>query len=583
MQEKLTKRQRYELLRSQLETERTSFVSHWRDLADFLLPRRPHFNVTDVNKGDKKNQKIIDSTGTFAMRTLQSGMMGGITSPARPWFRLTTPDPKMAEFGAVKMWLDDVTKRMNTVFLRSNLYNTLHAAYGDLGCFGTAAIGMEEDFDNVIRFSLYPVGSYCIANGANGRVQVFQRAFRLTVRQVLEMFGKPTPDGYDWSNISTTVKNLWMNHQYDAWVDICHIIQPNMDYRPGSKAKGNKKFSSCYYERGSCSGSANYSGSDVEEKMLREAGFDYFPVLVPRWEVTGEDVYGTNCPGMVVLGDVKALQLMQKRAMQAIEKMINPPMVAHTDLRAAKTSLIPGDTTYVTDADVSAKFKPVHEVNPRMQEFLIFLQDHQERIKQGCFADLFLMMANSQRSNITAREIEERHEEKLLALGPVLEQLNQELLDPLIDNTFIMMERQGMLPPPPEELKGMDLKVEYISVMAQAQKLVSLGSLERFTTFVTNLAAQTENPAIFDKVDMDQLIDVHGDVLSVPPGIVRADDDVEKMRGARVAQERQAVEVEQGREQAAMAKDLGSIDTTKDNALTDLLRQAQAGQVAGVA
>jgi hypothetical protein len=78
-----TKRNLYEILRAQMESERSSFISHWRDLSDFILSRRARFFVSDVNKGDRRNLKIIDNTCTLASRTLRSGMMAGVTSPAR--------------------------------------------------------------------------------------------------------------------------------------------------------------------------------------------------------------------------------------------------------------------------------------------------------------------------------------------------------------------------------------------------------------------------------------------------------------------------------------------------------------------
>ncbi len=139
-------------------------------------------------------------------------------------------------------------------------------------------------------------------------------------------------------------------------------------------------------------------------------------------------------------------------------------------------------------------------------------------------------MANSDRRNITATEIEERHEEKLLALGPVLEQLNQDLLDPLIDNTFAFMAQQGLIQPPPEEVQGAGLKVEYISVMAQAQKLVGLSGLERFAGFTMNMAQA--NPQVLQKLDFDQMIDMYGDMTSVPPSVIRSDEEVEQIRQA---------------------------------------------------
>lgn len=576
----LSKRQQNELLRSQLENERSSFLAHYKDLSDHILPRRPRFSVTDANRGDRRNSKIIDSTATFAARTLRSGMMSGVTSPARPWFRLTTPDPDLAELGSVKYWLDTVSKRMSTVFLKSNLYNALPVLYGDLGVFGTSALMIEEDFEDVIRCFPFPIGSFTIANNDRLKVDVFQREFRMTVRQLVQRFGKRSPSGeMDWSNMSMQVKNLWEQSQFEAWIDVMHTIQPNEGYDSRQAASKDKRYSSCYYEKGS---SQTYAGSPgpEDDKFLRESGYDYFPVLCPRWEVTGEDVYGTDCPGMVALGDIRALQVMQKRKAQAVEKMVNPPMVGPSSLRTVKTTILPGDITYTDEREGQKGFRPAHEVNPRIQELLLDVQDHQMRIKKAFYEDLFLMLAQSDRREITAREIDERHEEKLLALGPVLEQLNQDLLDPLIDIAFNIMNRQGLIPPAPEEMQGLTLKVEYISIMAQAQKLVGIAGIERFAGFVGNLVTVTQSAAILDKVDIDQMVDVYGDLTSVPPGIIRPDDEVERIRSGRQQAQQQQAQMEQAAQGATAVKDLAAADTGGDNALTQLMKMAQAGQIA---
>ena len=137
-------RQRYQAMRTQLDSERSSFMPTWRTLGDYILPRRPRFTVTDVNKGDRRNQNIINSTGTLAARTLQSGMMGGITSPARPWFKLTTADQDLADVSSVKDWLYQVTQRMQTAYIRSNLYNTLPLIYGDLSVLGRLRCSLKK-------------------------------------------------------------------------------------------------------------------------------------------------------------------------------------------------------------------------------------------------------------------------------------------------------------------------------------------------------------------------------------------------------------------------------------------------------
>ena len=578
------KRQQLELLRAQLENERATFIQHWRDISDHILPRRSRFTITDVNKGDKRNQKIIDSTATLASRTLSSGMMSGVTSPARPWFRLTTPDPDMAEYGPVKEWLYLVGQRMGTSFLRSNIYNILPIVYKDLGVFGTAAMSIEEDLTgDVFTCQSFPIGSYMIAKDYKGRVNTFMREFRMTIRQLIEQFGKKVNGEYDWSNFSQTVRSLYEQGHYEQWIDVVHCIRPNEMWDPKQLNSKFKKFASCYYERGS-QGTSNsvdmqHIGGLDSDKFLSEKGYDYFPILCPRWETTGEDVYGTDCPGMTALGDIKQLQTGEKRILQAVEKMVNPPMVAPTSMRNQKVSILPGDITFGDVREGAGGFRAAHQVDLRIQEMEMKQDQVRDRIRRAFFEDLFLMLASSNRADITAREIEERHEEKLLALGPVLEQLNQDLLDPLIDIAFDIHMRQGLIPPPPPELQGSDLKVEYISIMAQAQKMIGISGVERFTGFVGQLAAV--NPQVLDKIDFDQAVDVYADMTSIPPSMVKTDDDVEGIRGQRAQAEAQAQKMAMIQQGAAAAKDLSAAKTDEDNALTSIARSAEAGNLVG--
>jgi hypothetical protein len=572
----ISKRQKLEIMRTQLENERTSFKTQWRDLSDYILPNRARYTLTEGNRGDRRNQKIIDSTATMAARTLSSGMMSGVTSPARPWFRLTTPDPELAEFGPVRDWLYTVQQRMATSFLRSNVYNILPMVYKDLGTFGTAPYIVEENFENIIHAASFPVGSYCIAKDQFGKVNTFMREFRMTVAQVVEKFGQKNKSGsVDWSNMSSLVKQQYEAGNYQTWIDIIHFITPNDEYKPDNIESKYKKFYSCYYEKGTMMGSeSNYmSAAGIDnQKFLREMGYDYFPVLCPRWETTGEDVYGTDCPGMTAIGDIKQLQLGERRIAQAIEKMINPALVGGSSLRNQKVSLLPGDITYDDAREGRQGLRAIHEVQLRIQEVEQKQAQVRERVQRAFFEDLFLMLAQSDRRQITAREIDERHEEKLLALGPVLEQLNQDSNDPLIDIAFDIHMRQGLIPPPPEEVQGSDLKVEYISMMAQAQKLVGIGGVERFAGFVMQ-AAQVD-PSVLQKVNADQMIDVYADMTSVPPSIVRTDEQVSEMRQAQAAQQAKQQQMMMVKEASAAAKNLSQADLSGDNALS---RMAGAG------
>lgn len=558
-----TKRQQLEFLKKQLEMERSSFIDHWRDLGDYILPRRTRFFLEDINKGDRRNNKIIDSTATLAVRTLKSGMMSGVTSPARPWFKLTTPDPDLADFPAAKNWLNIVETRMYSALLRSNVYQKLPTLYGDLGVFGTGAMSLFKDKKETVIGNSFPIGSYSIGVDSKGKPNIFTREFRMTVAQLITEFGAYKNGEPDWSVFSDYVKTEYQRGNYQTWIDVCHIIQPNPDYDPNSISNKRMAFKSCYYERGK-----GYIDNSSYERYLREGGFKQFPILAPRWDVSGEDTYATDCPGMTALGDIKALQLMHKRKAQAIEKKVNPPMVAPTAMANVKSTILPGDVTYF-DESADRKFRQAHEINFNISELKEDIYEHQQRIKRSFYEDLFLMFAESDRRQITAREIDARGEEKLLAIGSVLEQLNQDALNPMIDIVFDSMVDNGMVPPAPPELQGIDLKVEYVSVMAQAQKLVGIGGVDRFTGFISNLAAI--DPRALTKLNIDETINVYADLTSVPPKMIYPDEEAQAIRDQQAEAQQAAMQAEQMKAMTGSVKDLSGVKTDEPNLINQVL------------
>jgi hypothetical protein len=565
-----TKRQRLEILRAQLENERSSFISHWQEIARMVLPRRPRFFVTDVNRGDRRNQNIIDTTPTLAVRTLQAGMQSGITNPNRDWFRLGVPSRELMEDYEVKTWLELVTKELRSVFLKSNFYTATNKMYGTVGTFGTAGIFMEEDRDSVVHFHNLPLGSFSLAVNSKGQVDTMMREFMMTVRQIVDTFGRdPVTNKVEWKNISRHVKDLWEAGHSEAWIQVVHAVLPNEDFNPRKLEAKYKRYSSIYYEVGTqVNRQGNYLQSSWDDIFLRESGFDIFPVLAPRWEVTGEDVYGTDCPGMTALGDIRQLQAQERRLGQAIEKMVNPPMTGSSALKNVHASILPGDLTY-DDTQGANVFRPAHTVDPRILELEQKQAQIRARIEEAFFKNLFLMIASSDRRQITAREIDERSQEKLIALGPVLSQLDQDYLDPVITNTFYYAEKQGRIPPAPEALQGAELKIEYISMAAQAQKLVGLGTLERFTGYVA--AMQPINPSIMDKVDMDQMVDEVAEILSVPVSVVRPDEAVAEIRSQRQEAMQMQQAAEAARPLAQAAKDMSQAKVNDEQLVRDLV------------
>lgn len=541
-----------------LKTERArGWESNWRDLADYIEPRTGRWCLSDSNNGERRDQKIINASATYAARALEAGMMSGITSPSRKWFNLATPDPDLMEYGPVKVWLHQVSMAMNELFARSNLYNVLPTIYGENGIFGTACMAAMPDQQDLVRFYPFTVGSYYIANSARLQVDTVYREFRMTARQMAQQFGQEA--------LSQTVRGM-LDSKGDSWIDVCHAIEPNDDRVSGRMDNKNMPYRSVYFEK-----------NGDRDKVLRQSGFRDFPAMAPRWKLNGEDVYGTG-PGSIAIGDTKALQLMERRKAEMVEKGVRPPMIAPESLRNQKASIVPGDITYVNVQQGMQGFVPALTVDPGwLTGIRGEIQAAEDKINTAFFVDLFLMV--SQMDSVrTATEIAVRKEEKMLMLGPVLERLNDELLDPLIDRTFGLMLEQSApiwaglmpgrpaLPPPPKELAGMDLRVEYTSILAQAQKALGVSSIERTVGFAGNLAGL--NPEVLDKLDMDQAVDEYAAMIGVPPTMLRSDDQIAQIRQQRAEAQAQQAQAEQLSQSIQGAKLLSETDVSSPNALT---------------
>ena len=551
MSQQLTSQQRILSRKSALWNERSSWITHWREISDYQQPRAGRFVATDRNRGDKRTNHILDNTAVFGARTLAAGLMSGVTSPARPWFRLEIKDKDLMESGPVKTWLHDTAALLRSIFATSNTYRSLHTLYEELGLFGTGASIVLPDFDNVLHHYPLTVGEYALATNSKGEVDTLVREFQMTVAQVVEQFGK--------ENCSLAVRNLWDRANYDAWIDVVHIVEPRKE-RDYSKRDGkNMRFASCYLE----------PGKDQSDKFLSESGFDRFPVLAPRWVVTGNDVYGTS-PGMECLGDVKQLQHQQLRKGQAIDYQVNPPLQVPSNYKEAHKSRLPGGVFFVDSMGQNQGVRSAFDVNLNLQHLMIDIQDVRERIRSAYYADLFLMLANDTRSGITATEVAERHEEKLLMLGPVLERLHNELLSPLINTAFDFAARAGILPEAPPELEGMDLNVEFISVLAQAQRAVATQGMDRLLGTVGQMAAV--KPEVLDKLNFDQIVDEYGNAYGVSPKIIVPDNEVAALRQQRAAAMQAQQSAATAPQAVESAKTASEIDTGN---LQDVLTSLQ--------
>lgn len=534
-----------------LEDDRSSWMPHWQELSRFVLPRSGRFVVTDVNKGDKRHNEIYDSTGTKALRTLASGLMSGATSPARPWFRLSIPDKELMKIDSIKLWLADVTTMLLSTFARNGTYLSLHRMYVELGLYGTAADILLDDFEKLQHHHVMTCGEYALAANWKGEIDTLSRQFMVPVGNLVREFG--------YKNCSQHVRYLYDRGNYNEMIQVAHLIEPRMERDPTKRDDKNMPFRSTYIEVGSNEG-----------LILRESGMDEFRPLTPRWDLIDGNIYGGS-PGQDSLGDVKQLQHQQLRKATAIDYQVNPPVQMPAALRNTPQKRLPGGVYYVEQTAPGLGIRTAWEVNLNLQHLLADIQDVRQRINEVYHKDLFLMLSSPQAvsGRLTATQVAEIHEEKLLVLGPVIERLHHELLQRLVDMAFNRLVATGLVPTPPEELQGQELKVEFVSILAQAQRAINTNSVDRFVGTLGQIAAF--KPGVLDKFNEDEWADAYADMLGVDPSLITPDADVALIRKQRAEQMQQAQQAEQMQQTADTMNTLSRSDTQGENALTSAM------------
>ena len=535
-----------------MKLERESYYAHWKKITDTLLPRSGRYFLEDRNDGERRNTDIYDSTATRALNILAAGMMAGMSSPARKWFNLGLADRDLMQYQPVKEWLNQAAEVLREVFSRSNVYRVLHGLYEEMGAFGTGCAYIFRDNKDLIRLYPQTIGEFYLGQSNRYEIDTIYREFQMQISPLVQEFG------YD--KVSKTAQMHYDKNQMDEWVTVLHAIQPRKERDLNKSDNINMPWESIFIEPG-----------QDNNQTLRESGFTQFPALTPRWIVRGGDVYGSDCPGMTALGDILQLQDDQLKKAKGIDYQADPPLQVPTALRGSE-DVLPGGISYYDPAAPTGGIRSSFEVNLNLQHLLEDILDVRGRINSAFFVDMFQMISSQQRMQPeTAREVQEKHEEKLLILGPVLERNQNELLDPLIDNAFMIALQEGQFPPPPEELQGQDINIEYISMLAQAQKAVGIGSLDRIVGTVGQMAAV--KPEALDKLNTDEIIDEYSSMLGIAPNLIVANEDVAMIRQDRAAAQAQAEQMAMIPEAAKTAKTLSETPVGVGNALENVANQ----------
>ena len=509
-----------------LQGQRENWETHWQEVADYMQPRK-----ADVTKrrarGDKRMEQIFDSSPIQAVELLAASLHGMLTNPSTPWFTLRFKDEEIENEDEAKLWLEASTDAMYTAFNRSNFQQEIFELYHDLITFGTAAMFIEEDDDDIIKFSTRHINEVFIAENDKGRIDTIYRKFKISARAAIQKFGEA---------VSADVQTKAKKDPYEE-VEILHSVYPRSDFNPNKKDKANMPFESVYME---------YKNGNE----LSVGGFREFPFVVPRYLKASNEIYGRS-PAMTALPDVKMLNEMSKTTIKAAQKQVDPPLLVPDDGFLLPVRTVPGGLNFYRSG-TRDRIEPLN-IGANNPLGLNMEQQRRDSIRAVFYVNQLMMQDGPQ---MTATEVIQRNEEKMRLLGPVLGRLQSELLKPLIDRVFAVLLRNNMLPQAPDFLSGRDVEIEYVSPLAKAQKSTELQSIMRAVEILGSLANVAP---VFDYVNFDNLVKHLADIVGVPQKILKTQSQVNAERQQSAQQQEQMQSMQQLQQVAKAGGDIAPL------------------------
>ena len=369
-----------------LSGRRQNWEIHWQEVADYMLPRK-----SDITKrrsrGDKRMEKIFDSSPLQALELLASSLHGMLTNPSTAWFTLRYKKMEDMNDDEAKLWLEEATEVMYKAFNRSNFQQEIFELYHDLITFGTAAMFIEEDNDDLLKFSTRHIDEVYIAENDKGKIDTIFRRFHMTARALVQKFG---------DNVSQDVKLMATKNPYEE-IDIIHAVYPRNDFNPKKQDKKNMPFESIYFE---------YKGGNE----LSVSGFKEFPFVVPRYLKASNEIYGRS-PAMTALPDVKMLNEMSKTTIKAAQKQVDPPLLVPDDGFLLPVRTVPGGLNFYRSG-TRDRIEPLN-IGANNPLGLNMEQQRRDSIRAVFYVNQLMMQQGPQ---MTATEVIQRNEEKMRLL-----------------------------------------------------------------------------------------------------------------------------------------------------------------------
>jgi len=491
----------------QLVSRRGIWESHWREVAERVRPNQNYFQRRERPDGDKRNEKIFDSTAPLALPKFAAAVIS-MTMPANQrWHRLACHDPDLDKNSEVRRYLDDVTDLLFKVRYSpaANFQGQSGEVVLDIGAFGTGVLYVDDVLGIGIRYKSFPLAETYIAEDAHGRIDTLHRKFQFTAHQAVTLFGL--------DKVPERIKTAYEKDKSQKF-DLLHCVKPNPEKDGKRRDWKGMDFWSCYiaYE---------------DRSIISDGGYRAFPFAVPRFETSPREVYGRS-PAMAVLPDIKMLNEMSKTVLRAAQKVVDPPIMLTDDGSLTSFNVRPNALNYGYVDNNGRPLAHAFKSEGRVDIGLDMMNQRREVINDAFFVTLFRILVEE--PQITATEAMLRAQEKGQLLSPTMGRIQTELCGPMIQRELDILSAAGALPPMPPILMeaGADIKIEYQSPLNLAQRASSGMGIMNTLQAVAPLAQI--DPGAMRIFNIAEIARELAEINGMPERTLHSEDEVEAMK-----------------------------------------------------
>lgn len=499
----------------ELQSDRRTWEAHWQDVATLVLPQRDFTTMRAA--GEKRDTQIYDATAVWANGQLAAGLHSFLTNPVVKWFALRVQDPSIDQRDDVRAWMLDTRDRMFRTFssVTGDFQSQAHELYLDISAFGTSCMFTSEQ-QRAIRFRTHPLNECYVREDQFGRVDTLVREWTWTLRQVVQRFGTDVlPDDLK-GKVETKPATP---------VQVIHIVAPRGDQLVAELEKGTKKWVSVYITR-------------KPKAVLSVGGFNVFPYVVPRWTKMAGEVYGRS-QAMTVLPDIRMLQEMNRTVLRSAQKQVDPPIQMPDEGFLGPLRLASGGINFYR-ASSQGRIETI-KTEGRIDIGIELIKQRQDNIIRAFFVDLLLLREGPQ---MTATEVLARREEKLRLMSPMISRVQNEFLGPLIRRVYKLMAAVGMFLPPPPDLAGRKIEVDYVSAAALSQQTSEVENIQRWFNAIIPFIEL--DPRGGQNVSVDEIIRTTATLYNIAPSLLVSIEAVTEQRQADAEKAQAAEQLQQG-------------------------------------